>query len=224
MESTHAPGTDASPLNAAMLARLYGEDDTRFDLSGGTIRRSDVERQLFIGTETLNGIHRALDEETGEAWRIVMRNCGHDWGRRIMARIELDLQRATDRGLDGLTVAEFLELVGTWFRFHGWGRIEFDLDRTEDAGIVVARVHDSLVTEALADESGPVDHLVEGMLCAVLEGISERELACLQITSERRRQGTIGEFVISARPRIEAIEELAGRASLDEALQELEAA
>ncbi|MDZ7827595.1 MAG: hypothetical protein U5R48_18110 [Gammaproteobacteria bacterium] len=44
-------------------------------LAEGTVRTRDADRQLFVSTETLYGIYKALDDETGDAWRIVLRNC-----------------------------------------------------------------------------------------------------------------------------------------------------
>jgi predicted hydrocarbon binding protein len=216
--------SELDAVTGSPVQALFGAEQARFDLAEGTVRTRDADRQLFVSTETLYGIYKALDDETGDAWRIVLRNCGHDWGRRLMGRLDTDLRRKLDRGCTDLQLEEFLDTVCAYFAWHGWGRLELDVSRTEAEGILVARLHDSVVAEALAELSGPTDHLIEGMLRAIIEFVADRDLACVQITGQRRRDGTLGEFLVSSPDRIGAIESLAGNATLDEALADLAAA
>lgn len=216
--------SEREAVSGNAVQTLFETGAPHFELAEGVIRTEGADRQLFVSTETFYGIYKALDEETGDAWRIVLRNCGHDWGRRLMERLDTDLRRKLDRGCTELQLDEFVETICAYFAWHGWGRLELDVSRTEAEGILIARLHDSVMAEALAELSGPTDHLIEGMLRAIVEFVADRDLGCVQITGQRRRDGSLGEFLISSPERIGAVESLAGNATLDEALDDLAAA
>ncbi|MDZ7827596.1 MAG: hypothetical protein U5R48_18115 [Gammaproteobacteria bacterium] len=75
------------------------------------------------------------------------------------------------------------------------------------------------MAEALSELSGPTDHLIEGMLRAIIEFVADRGPGLrADRAGQRRRNGSLGEFLISSPDRIGAIESLAGNATLDEAL------
>ena len=206
------------------IQQVLGDGSTNFDLVEGTVRIADRERRIFVTGETLYGIYKALSTETGEAWKIVLKGCGADWGNKVMERLERELAARTQKTMPEVSVADFCAFTEQFFAFYGWGTMRIDLADAESAGIVRCTLGNSLMAEALKDVSGPVDFVVTGLLKAMFSRIADTELDCVQISCLRSAGGSTCEFLISAPERIERIENLAGQSSVDDAIAQLRAA
>lgn len=215
---------DNSQLTEKTLLELFGDRETEYDVYGGTVKLENRERQVFITTETIYGLYKALNDETGDAWRVVMKNCGYLWGKRLVKNIERDVAARMQKKPGYLDVDSFVDLIQAYFAYHGWGRLHINLDHAESDGIILVQLKDSVVSEALKDTSGIVDYVIAGMLRAVFEYIADRELDCIQITCNRRATTSHCEFLVSSPQRIEALEPLAGQSTIDDAINELKAA
>lgn len=206
------------------LMELFGSHETNYDVYGGTVRLEERERQVFITVETIYGLYKSLVEETADAWKVVLKSCGYTWGNRLVQRLDKDLTARHAHGLAALNVDSFIDVIQSYFAYHGWGRLTINLDHAENAGIIALHLRDSIVTQALsADTSGPVDFIISGMLRGIFEFIAGRELDCIQITCSRRTTTSQCEFLLSAPQRIATLESLAGQGSLDDAIQKLRA-
>ena len=155
-----------------------------------------------MSVDALNGVYKSLSHETGDAWRVVMKNCGVTWGRRSIERIQLMLQEQLGRRLEDLSVAEFCELVEHYFSYHGWGVVQIHLDNAETDGLLRVAVFNSVLTQALADVQGKTDYLLAGMFRSIFEQISGHELDCVQVTRERGEANGCNEFVVSGMQRL----------------------
>lgn len=211
-------------LSKPVLDEVFGDGQSEFDLFAGTVRVADRERRIYITGESLWGIYKALNNETGDAWKIILKGCGADWGNRAFERLDRDLAARVQKRSGDVTVDDFCGFVEEYFAYFGWGRLAIDLSHTRSAGIVRCTLHNSLMADALKDVSGTVDFLVAGMLQAIFSRIAGRPLDCLQITCKRTSDGNVCEFLVSAPERISAIEGLAGQSSVNDAINELIAA
>lgn len=211
-------------LTSKALKEIFGDRETTFDLAEGVVRLPNNERQIFISSENIWGLYKSLALETGDAWQVVMKNCGYTWGKRFMESLSRDVSKKLNVEAGELNVTEFVDLIETYFSFHGWGRLTIDLSEAESSGIIQCHLQNSLVTHSLTEVGGTVDYLISGMLKAVFEFVADRELDCLQISCARRGTGNQCEFLISAPARIESLEPLAGKISVNDAVSELKAA
>ena len=211
-------------LSYAGIQQVLGQDSTEFDLVEGTVRIADRERRIYITSETLYGVYKALSNETGDAWKIILKGCGADWGRKVLERLDKELAARTQKNMADVTVTDFCGFVEQFFAYYGWGLMQVDLSDAEHGGIVRCTLRNSLMAEAVKDVSGPVDFIVTGMLQAIFSRIAGTELDCIQVSCQRSANGSVCEFLVSAPERIERIENLAGQGSVDDAIAQLRAA
>jgi len=208
MITDHEP-TPTPEVDADLLERLFGGTFYEVDLHEGTTRSPNQVRVIYLSTDIIRGIYEALHYEAGEAWRIILKNCGYLWGKRVYGEIEKDFELLTSKPIHHIALPEYVRLTEEYFSAHGWGKLSFNLDDAATYGIVRAQLTHSLFVNALPTVNGRVDAMIEGMLRGWFERISGREdLDCLEITCTRQNAGPYCEFVISASERIAKIETL----------------
>ena len=188
------------------LERFFSHDANRYDLLAGTAYNAAGSRVIYLSADVVKGIHLALLNETGPAWRLILKNCGILWGRRVAQHLERELSLMFNASPSDLPVAEYLRLVEGYFCAHGWGLLKLDLSRAESHGVITASLENSLFSEVLDEETGRVDFLVAGILRSLFAHISGQELDCQEIASTRAG-ASHGLFVITAAKRLDSLEE-----------------
>ncbi len=219
--SRDATSTQTQALSLPLHERLFGHDSLSFDLFEGTVLSAAGAKVLYLSSDVIRGIHQALHHEAGEAWTVIMKSCGRAWGRRVATALERELRTVAGRRFESVTVAEYLDLVQSYFAYHGWGRMFVHIDGIETHGVFRAELRGSLFRETLAEVDGPVDHLVAGMLLGLLEQASQAELDVLEIEAPRQDATSVTHFVITAPERLAAAQQRAG-ADLERLMQELQ--
>jgi uncharacterized protein len=198
--------TNSNDLIATLdLERFFSHEANRYDLLAGTAYNAAGTRVIYLSADIVKGIHQALLDETGPAWRLILKNCGILWGRRVAQHLDRELGLMFNANPAELPVSEYLRLVETYFSAHGWGLLKLDLTRAESHGFILASLENSLFAEVLDNETARVDFLVAGILRSLFAHISGQELDCQEIASIRA--GALhGLFVITATPRLDALE------------------
>jgi uncharacterized protein len=198
--------TTSTDLVASLdLERFFGHEANRYDLLAGTAYNAAGSRVIYLSADIIKGIHQALLDETGPAWRLILKNCGILWGRRVAQHLERELGLMFNTTPSDLQVADYLRLVESYFSAHGWGVLKLDLSRAESHGVIVASLDESLFAEVLDTETARVDFLVAGILHSLFTHISGQELDCQEIASTRAGAPR-GLFVITATKRLDALE------------------
>jgi predicted hydrocarbon binding protein len=197
--------TSTDTAAALDLERYFSQDSNRYDLLAGTAANAAGSRVIYLSADVVQGIHRALVTESGPAWKLILKNCGTLWGRRVAKHLDRELRMLFGAAPADLHFAEYVKLVETYFGAHGWGRLNLDLSRAQSHGIVTATLENSLFSEVLAEETSRVDFLVAGVLRALFSHISEQDLDCHEIASARSG-APHGLFVITGLKRLEALE------------------
>lgn len=199
--------TTSSDIASALdLERYFNHDSNRYDLVAGTAWNAAGGRVIYLVADVVSGIHQALLNETGTAWRLILKNCGVIWGRRVAQHLDRELGLMFNATPADLPVADYLRLVEGYFCAHGWGLLKLDLSRAESHGVITARLENSLFSEVLDQETSRVDFLVAGILRSLFAHISGQELDCQEIASTRSG-APCGLFVITATKRLDALEE-----------------
>lgn len=183
-------------MSAAAIIQAF--EDAAFDWSviEGTIRGGDGRRAVYLSSDIVRGIYTALEYETGEAWRLVLKSCGRRWGRRVARKLD---QLAESRSEGPLSVRDWTATVERWFKLSGWGTLSIDLDCALRDGVVKVTLADSLFAEVLDDVEGPVDALVAGLLQALFSDISGQTLDCLEVADDTASESI---FFVSGAERI----------------------
>lgn len=188
------------------LARLFEGSDLEYDFEKGTIHNRTDNRIIWLSSDIVKGIFRALDEEAGEARGLIMKNCGRVWGRSVVKTLDRELASQGHEGQGELSVQNFIALLRAFFSKTGWGLIDVDLSKASPHGYIEVLLKNSFFSHVMNELSGTVDHLLAGVFEVVFSNISGQDLMCLEIASVNTGE-KVGRFLLSARSRIEEIEE-----------------
>lgn len=194
-------------IDALDLPKFFDEMGHQWNLVLGTIQNQGGTRVVYLSSDIIRGVYNALEYEAGEAWKIILRNCGYFWGRRVASNLDRELTLLFQTAAKDLPVAEYVRFLEAYFRYHGWGVMELDLSRAVSHGIVVGRLRNSIFENVLAEVPGNVDYMIEGMLRAMFEHISSASLDCLQVASQKAGAPAC-EFVVTGAERIDEVREL----------------
>lgn len=207
------------------LERLFGNQHCHYDVWEGTVLSASDVRIIYVSADVIAGVYDALSYEAGDAWKIILKNCGYIWGKRVSVSLERELRMVAREELSKLTVKDYLKLLESYFATHGWGRISTELENAQQHGIVRVSLTNSLFVNALDQVDGRVDFMIAGMLRGIFEAISGHDLDCVQVCCERADDAEACEFLISAPARIRAIDDLIAKGiGIDDAVNQLRAA
>jgi uncharacterized protein len=213
---------NSAQLSTQVLDQLFGDSSLNFDLKQGTVHSASNARVIYLSSDIIRGIYDVLKYETGDAWSLILKNCGVIWGNRISGSLDKELQGSTHQKMGQLNVDSFVSLLESYFANHGWGKMRIDLSDAESNGIVRASLKNSLFAETLKHLNSPIEFMMAGMLQGVFSTISGHDLSCLQVSYESTGTET-SEFLISAKARIDSFEQsgFAQELTPDEALARL---
>jgi uncharacterized protein len=206
--------------------RLFGESGQFYDLYEGTISSAANVRIIYLSTDIIRGIYDALSYEAGEAWSLILHNCGVRWGKRTAASLERELRALANRRMDGLIVREYCDLLESYFAFHGWGKLKIHLELAQSDGVVYFSLTNGIFSSVLTNVAGPVDHMIEGMLCGMFGVVSGgHALGCAQVIPDSPKPYETVYFLLSGADRIESVaSSIVPGMALEDALRVLRAA
>jgi predicted hydrocarbon binding protein len=125
-------------------------------------------------------LRKALEDETGDAWRAILKRCGRIWGNRVARRFQREVGDYYGRPLHDLPMDEFTRLLEAYFRCHGWGNLRLDFSLAA-SGIITARLTNSAMVEVLGTSPHPVDSIISGLLAALIAQVSDRtDIECYE--------------------------------------------
>ncbi|TAG28029.1 MAG: hypothetical protein EAZ37_03220 [Burkholderiales bacterium] len=182
--------------------RMFSDSSQSFDLYEGTASSAAGTKIIYLSTDLIVGIHKAIEYEAGEAWQVIFNSCGLRWGRKVATSFERELRVAANRRIDALTVIEYKEMVESYFSHHGWGKLSMRMDGIESHGVLVAELTDSVFRYALPNVDTCVDQLIAGMLRGIFESLAQAELDCLMIEERQAGSAPLCRFLISGPDRI----------------------
>lgn len=214
----------AGQLSSQVLNKLFGESSLNFNLNQGTVLSPTDVRVIYLSSDIIRGIYDVLKYETGDAWSLILKNCGVIWGERVSGSIDKEIQATSKQKIGQLSVESFIHLLESYFASHGWGKMRIYLDDAESHGIIRASLKNSLFAETLKHLNSPVEYMIAGMLQGIFSSISGHDLGCIQVSFETTGIAT-SEFLISASSRIDTLEQsgFAQELTPDEALARLRA-
>ncbi len=226
--------SDAAQLDSSMTQelvnqiyeRLFGEAGQHYDLYEGTISSAANVRIIYLSADIIRGIYDALSYEAGEAWSLILHNCGTRWGKRVSASLERELRALANRRMEGLVVKEYCDLLESYFAYHGWGKLKIHLDLAQSDGVVFFELVNGIFSNVLTNVEGPVDYMIEGMLKGMFSVVSGgQSLGCVQLVPSGPKPYQSVHFLLSGADRIESVSaSITPGISLDDALRQLRAA
>lgn len=155
----------------------------RSDLELGLLENRRGDRLLALPETLIQAIYAGLDQETGQAARLVLFNCGRWWGKNFYTRFREELTDYHGQALADMTMAEFLQCLQQCWVTHGWGKVE--LDHTyQERGFLVIKTWNSPFAKNAPQSDRPVCHFEAGILSSFFSQLTSRELHCLQTSCE----------------------------------------
>ena len=199
--------TPAPQLSSDLLKMLFSIEGQTFDMEKGTVVTNADSRVIYLSSDMIHSIYDTLKYEAGDAWSLILKNCGVVWGKRINRSLEKELQLEGRQQVGSLAVDSYLKLLESYFSSHGWGKLRIYMDDAESHGIVRVSLLNSLFAQTLKDKHEPVDFMIAGMLQSIFSDISSYDLRCIQV-SYQYSGNNCSEFLISEPARIAALEQV----------------
>jgi photoactive yellow protein len=157
----------AAPLQAELAPR-------EFDL--GVLRDASARRVLSVNTSFFTALHQTWLKVAPKAWAGFSREWGWQWGRHAVVDLEADLLEERLVTLREVSMRDAMERVSHWAVARGLGTLRFDF-RPAKGGAFVVTLERSAVGEAAWASGTSSCALIEGLLEAVCEHLSNRLLA-----------------------------------------------
>lgn len=203
----------------------------RPDIHTGMLTSRGGYRLAAFPMPLLEALYWGLRYETGQAARVILYNCGRNWGEEFFRRFEDELSRYHNQPLRELPIGILLDALSDLWATHGWGRLTLDFSAGEQ-GVVQASVRNSGFALAVRNSFGPEEtstprepggYLEAGVLASLFSLLSGRELICVQTTCESLGADQ-SRFLIGTAQRLHSCEEWVRKGmSHDEILDRLTA-
>lgn len=210
-------------LNDPFRPRPYVLRDTYLRTSAfeGTIHTEGGQRVMVLPEELIQGLHRAVEHETGRAAPLILYGCGRRWGERMIERWRGEWRSYYGTDLDEADYAAFEAFLVIVFADHGWGTLEVDFDMAEE-GLLEFRLRNSIFARLVTGTDQPVvDHIFTGFFAAIASTFSGETLEAIEIASTRSGAPSC-RFLVGMPERVDRARELAlDGASTEELLSAL---
>ncbi len=178
----------------------------RGTLELGLLENRRGDRLLALPDALMKSIISGLNQETGQATKYVLRNCGLWWGKNFYARFCEELSEYYQKGVADLSMLEFVKALQECWRTHGWGVLTVNTDY-QTKGFLMIEVENSPFTIHAIQPNQPAGALECGVLQAFFSQLTGRDLTCVQISCESLNADR-NRFVLGLESRLEAAEAL----------------
>ncbi len=196
------------------------EDYFSLDVRKGVIVNPIGSRMIAVPDQLMQGLEAGLLEETGSATPVILFSVGKWWGARYAKRHGAETKQFFGRELHEVPLAVYLQSLRRSWALMGLGRLELSFKYAE-AGFVVADIQDTPYSAAIGKSDRPTDHLVAGVLAALISDISGRDLSCAEIACKSMGDASC-RFVVGTTDRLAPVATwVKQRRSVNEILESL---
>ncbi len=169
----------------------------------GIRRDASEQRQVLVDAGFFRAMHGTWARVAPRGWPLFTAEWGVQWGRQLVADLEVASLQQHDCGLDELPLGVVIDETARIFREQGWGLLDVDLGLVVDHGIIPVEVERSAVAETIGRSDAPRCQLFAGALSALFTHLASRrvhaeEVSCssqghacchfLVVDYERRRE------------------------------------
>ena len=176
------------------------------DLELGLLENRLGGRLLGLPSTLLEAIYTGLEQETGQAARLVLFNCGRWWGKNFYVRFCEEISEYYDKPVAMMEMIELIQCLQQCWKTHGWGT--FDLDtRYTNAGFLIMITKNSPFASVAKDWNRPVCFLEAGVFSSFFSRLTGRDLNCIQTTCESMGADS-NQFILGLSNRLQSVEAL----------------
>lgn len=185
----------------------------------GLLENRRGNRLLALPDALLKSIVLGLNNETGQATRLVLRNCGLWWGKNFYARFCEELSDYHQKSVADLSMVEFMQALQECWRTHGWGVLHLNTDHYLQGFLVIETQNSPFVVHSLRPNQ-PSGALEAGVIQAFFSQLTGRELACMQTSCESLGADR-NRFVLGLENRLQAVEALVQEGQSHDAIMQM---
>lgn len=178
----------------------------RGDLELGLLENRRGDRILALPDTLVRAIYKGLEQETGQAARLVLFNCGRWWGKHFYVRFCEEIGEYYHQSLGQMEMIEFIQCLQQCWKTHGWGTLEIDADYSQQ-GFLLIRTTNSPFSHEAPQWERPVCYLEAGLLSIFFSQLTGRDLHCVQ-TSCQSLGADYNYFVLGLSDRLKGTEEM----------------
>jgi len=153
------------------------------DLELGLLENRLGARLLGIPSTLLDAIYSGLEQETGQATRLVLFNCGRWWGKNFYIRFCEEISEYYGKPVAQMEMVELIQCLQQCWKTHGWGTFDFDAQYA-NAGLIILITQNSPFASAAPQGKQPACFLEAGVFSSFFSRLTGRDLHCIQTTCE----------------------------------------
>ncbi|MGE5659851.1 MAG: V4R domain-containing protein [Actinomycetota bacterium] len=155
----------------------------RGDLELGLLENRRSSRLLALPMTLIQAMYAGLEQETGQAARLVLFNCGRWWGKNFYARFCEEVSEYYHQAISDMEMVQFLQCLQQCWKTHGWGIFNLDPSYSE-RGFLLVTIKNSVFAAKAPKWNRPVCFLEAGILSAFFSQLTGRDLYCVQTLCE----------------------------------------
>jgi predicted hydrocarbon binding protein len=178
----------------------------RGDLDLGLLENRRGDRLIAIPHTLVTALYKGLGQETGQAARLVLMNCGIWWGKNFYTRFTESLEEYYGAPLAEMSMGIFIECLKECWTTHGWGALDFE-PAHQSRGLLVITTKNSPYGIQIKGDRRPSCFLEAGILTSFFSRLSGQDLLAVQTTCE-----SLGDpqntFILGLTKRLEICEAL----------------
>jgi uncharacterized protein len=176
------------------------------DLEIGILENRRGDRLIAIPDTLMSALYEGIEQETGQASRLVLVNCGKWWGKNFYARFVDAVSDYYDMAIADMNMALFLSCLKECWKTHGWGKLDLDASY-QNKGYLLIKTWNSAYAKPLQSANRPSCYLEAGILTSFFSRLTGRELEAVQISCES--QGAdCNRFVLGLSDRLSSVDVL----------------
>jgi uncharacterized protein len=179
----------------------------RGDLELGLLENRRGDRLIALPETLIQAMYIGLEQETGQAARLVLFNCGRWWGKNFYVRFCEEVSEYYGQVVSEMEMVEFLQCLQQCWKTHGWGTFDLDPSYAEQGFLVVKIANSLFAKNAPKSAKRPTCFLEAGILSSFFSQLTGRELHCLQ-TSCESLGSDCNRFILGMRERLEPANEM----------------
>ncbi|CAC5342371.1 MULTISPECIES: V4R domain-containing protein [Planktothrix] len=176
------------------------------DLELGLLENRLGGRLLGLPSTLLEAIYTGLEQETGQATRLVLFNCGRWWGKNFYVRFCEEISEYYDKTVAQMEMIEFIQCLQQCWKTHGWGTFDLDAQYT-NTGFLILITKNSPFASVAKDWNRPVCFLEAGIFSSFFSRLTGRDLHCVQTTCESMGADS-NQFILGLSNRLQSVEAL----------------
>ncbi|SKB12877.1 4-vinyl reductase 4VR [Planktothrix sp. PCC 11201] len=176
------------------------------DLELGLLENRLGGRLLGLPLTFLEAIYTGLEQETGQAARLVLFNCGRWWGKNFYVRFCEEISEYYDKTVAQMEMIEFIQCLQQCWKTHGWGTFDLDAQYT-NTGFLILITKNSPFASIAKDWNRPVCFLEAGIFSSFFSQLTGRDLHCIQTTCESMGADS-NQFILGLSNRLQSVEAL----------------